>query len=141
MQDGLLTQSDIESTRPNFGDQINLKQVSQWKFSVLHQAYQNYRAHHLNTIQSKIDAFIKDEEYWLDRYTLYMAIKTEQKNRSWSEWPKELKRCDKKALESKRQQYADLIEEETFLQFIFFQQWNQLKQYANKQDVIIYGGN
>ena len=141
VEDGLLTESDIQSTRPHFGNQINLKEVSQWKSSVLHQTYQNYKTHHLKTMQSKIDAFIQDEEYWLDRYTLYMVIKSEQNNRSWSEWPQELKQCDKKALESKRQQYADLIHEQTFLQFIFFQQWNQLKQYANKHNVIIYGGN
>jgi len=69
-----------------------------------------------------------------------MAIKSEQKNQSWSKWPTELKQHDKQILEEKRQQHADVINEHTFLQYIFFQQWNQLKTYANKHDVVIIGG-
>jgi 4-alpha-glucanotransferase len=70
-----------------------------------------------------------------------MVIQTEQNNQSWSKWPKELKQRDKLILEEKRQKYLDLINEHIFLQYIFFQQWNQLKKYANKYDITILGGN
>jgi 4-alpha-glucanotransferase len=69
-----------------------------------------------------------------------MAIKAEQNNQSWSKWSKELKQRDKLILKEKRQEYADVINEHTFLQYIFFQQWDQLKKYANQYDVQIIGG-
>ena len=137
----MLTKTDIESTRPNFGERTSSKKVSQWKYSILHHAYENYKTHSWDKFRSKIDSFAKNEQYWLDHYTLYLAIRAEQKNQSWSQWPQELKQCDKKTLEGKRQQYAEFIHEQTFLQYIFFQQWYQLKEYANKNGVIILGGN
>jgi 4-alpha-glucanotransferase len=69
-----------------------------------------------------------------------MAIKAEQNHQSWSKWPKELKQRDKLILKEKRQEYSDVINEHTFLQYIFFQQWDQLKKYANQYDVQIIGG-
>jgi 4-alpha-glucanotransferase len=70
-----------------------------------------------------------------------MAIQAEQNNQSWSKWPQELKQHEKSILEKKRQEHADVIHEHTFLQYIFFQQWDQLKQYANKYEIAILGGN
>jgi 4-alpha-glucanotransferase len=133
-------QSDIESTRPNFGNEIEFRKVFKWKYSLLNRAYNNYKNQQLIKLKNKIDLFAKNEQYWLDDYTLYMAIKAEQNNQSWSKWPKELKQRDKLILKEKRQEYADVINEHTFLQYIFFQQWDQLKKYANQYDVQIIGG-
>ena len=73
VDDGLLVQSDIESGRPDFGDQIEFRKVLKWKYSVLNRAYNNYKAHHLKKLKSEVDAFAKKEHYWLDDYTLYMV--------------------------------------------------------------------
>ncbi|CAF0990255.1 unnamed protein product [Rotaria sordida] len=135
---GLLVQSDIESSRPKFGHQIEIRKVLKWKYDILNRAYKNYK-NNPKKLKNEIDAFIKKEQYWLDDYTLYMAIKSEQKNQSWSTWPKELKQRDKEALEQKRQEHASIIDEHIFLQYIFFHQWNQLKQYANEHEIIILG--
>ncbi|CAF2712145.1 unnamed protein product [Rotaria sp. Silwood2] len=139
VDDGLLVQSDIESNRPKFGDQIELRKVLKWKYSVLNRAYNNYKKNNLAKLKKEIDAFVKKEQYWLDDYTLYMSIKAEQNNQSWSKWPKELKQCDKKVLKQKRQEYADVIDQHIFLQYIFFHQWSQLKQYANQHEILILG--
>ncbi|CAF0958929.1 unnamed protein product [Rotaria sordida] len=135
---GLLVQSDIESSRPKFGHQIEIRKVLKWKYDILNRAYKNYK-NNPKKLKNEIDAFIKKEQYWLDDYTLYMAIKSEQNNQSWSKWPKELKQRDKEALEQKRQEHASIIDEHIFLQYIFFHQWNQLKQYANEHEIIILG--
>ncbi|CAF0777853.1 unnamed protein product [Adineta steineri] len=139
VDDGLLVQTDIECSRPNFGEHIEFRQVFKWKYSILNRAYNNYKINPIKKFQNEIDTFKKNEQYWLDDYTLYMAIKAEQKNQSWSKWPKELKQRDKIVLEEKRQEHADIINEHIFLQYIFFRQWEQLKQYANKYDVTILG--
>jgi 4-alpha-glucanotransferase len=112
-----------------------------WKYSILNRAYKNYKINHLKNLKNKIDLFFKTEQYWLDDYTLYMSIKFDQNNQSWSKWPKELKQRDKLILEERRPKYEDIIHEHIFLQYIFFQQWNQLKEYANKYNVTIIGGN
>ena len=140
VNDGLLVQSDIESSRPKFGEYIEFRKVFQWKYTILGRAYHNYKNTHNQKFQAELETFAKKEDYWLDDYTLYMAIKAEQNNQSWSNWPKELKHREKQVLENKRQEHADVIREHTFLQYIFFRQWNQLKQYANENGVTILGG-
>lgn len=84
--------------------------------------------------------FIEKERYWLDDFTLYMALKNEYNEKSWSTWAKDLKERKAEALEKKRQEHADLIHEHTFYQYIFFQQWNELKAYANQAGIQIFGG-
>ncbi|CAF3700767.1 unnamed protein product [Rotaria sp. Silwood1] len=139
VDDGLLVQSDIELNRPKFDDRIEHNKVLKWKYSILKQAYNNYKQNHLEKFKNEIDKFVKKEYYWLDNYTLYMAIKDEQNNQSWSKWPQELKRYDRKILEQKRYEHADIIHQHVFLQYVFFRQWNQLKQYANQHEIIILG--
>jgi len=139
VDDGLLTQSDIESNRPTFSDRIEFQKAYPWKYGVLHRAYNNYKQQHAQRFQSQIEAFVKRESYWLNDYTLYMAIKAERNNQSWSTWPKELKQRDQQALEAKRQEHANVIEEHIFLQYVFFQQWAQLKRYANDKGITILG--
>ena len=140
VDDGFLAQLDIECSRPAFSDQVEFSKVLKWKYSVLHQAYNNYRKNRSAKLKSEIDAFANRERYWLDDYTIYMAIKMEQNNQSWSKWPKELKQCDKKVLERKRSEHADVIDKHVFLQYVFLHQWGQLKAYANKLGITIYGG-
>ncbi|CAF4189943.1 unnamed protein product [Rotaria sp. Silwood2] len=139
VDDGLLVQSDIESSRPTFGDRIEHNKAFEWKYSILNQAYNNYKQNHLAKFKNEIDIFTKKEHYWLDDYTLYMAIKAKQNNQSWSKWPQKLKQYNKKVLEQKRHEHADVIDQHLFLQYIFFRQWNQLKQYANQHEIIILG--
>ncbi|CAF1489212.1 unnamed protein product [Rotaria sordida] len=140
VDNGLLVQSDIESNRPTFGDRIEHNKVFQWKPNILNRAYNNYKQNYLGKLKNEIDTFAKKEHYWLDDYTLYMAIKAEQNNQTWSKWPQGLKQYDKKVLEQKRHEHADAIDQHRFLQYIFFQQWHQLKRYANQHEITILGG-
>ena len=140
IDDGLLTQQDLDSTRPKFTFQVEFSKVYQWKYELFHRAFDNYRENLREKYQSEIDQFYEIERYWLDDYTLYLAIKTEQQNQSWSEWSRELKQRHSNVLDKKRQQYRDIIEEHIFIQFIFFRQWKQLKEYANQLRITILGG-
>ena len=36
--------------------------------------------------------FVKENAFWLEDYSLYMAVKNSQDGASWSEWDSELKR-------------------------------------------------
>lgn len=58
---------------------------------------------------------------------------------AWSSWPDDLKARDTQALK----EYTALLESEIqyfkFLQFIFFNQWKELRAYANKLDIKIIG--
>jgi len=83
--------------------------------------------------------FIDKESYWLKDYSLFIAIRIRQKNKGWMNWPDELRERDKTALEQAHSQLKKDIERIQFEQFVFFQQWTELKQYAHKHDILMFG--
>ncbi|MDH5259723.1 MAG: 4-alpha-glucanotransferase, partial [Gammaproteobacteria bacterium] len=76
---------------------------------------------------------------WLHEYALYAAIKNNFENKSWVDWPKELRNRNDSALAIAREEYFTEIEYVKFVQFIFHQQWMALKQYANSKEIKVFG--
>lgn len=74
---------------------------------------------------------------WLTDYAVYMAVKELENGKPWWEWDK--KYAD--YFECIKNIYS--FEEQSafwkFVQFIFFKQWNELKEYANKKGVAVIG--
>lgn len=81
----------------------------------------------------------KQEAWWLDDYTLFMAIKKNYGNQSWDTWPKDLRLRNPKALDKMRNDLEDEILFNQFIQYEVWTQWNQLKAYANAHEVQIIG--
>jgi 4-alpha-glucanotransferase len=76
---------------------------------------------------------------WLDNYALYSAIKKLHKAEPWWTWPDELRVRNKKAIELIRTQHTSLLERYYFEQFMFFSQWQRLRQYANSKGILLFG--
>ena len=85
---------------------------------------------------SKIKEF-ELENSWLTDYALFMAIKEKEGGKPWWEW------SEKNAhyFESVKDVFA--FEESAafwkFVQYVFYQQWNKIKQYANKKGIAVIG--
>lgn len=104
------------------------------KFSVLQLAYENFSLKK----DEKFEKFCKTEENWLDDYALYMALNTEtQKN--WHDWEEGISRREEKAMEEYRKDNAGRIDFWKFVQYKFFAQWKNLKDYANENGIKIIG--
>ncbi|MBQ9048229.1 MAG: 4-alpha-glucanotransferase [Solobacterium sp.] len=86
-----------------------------------------------------LDAFCEAEKAWLDDYAMFMAIKGSLNNVALSEWPKELRERDKAAMKKARKELAYEIRFWQCIQFMFFEQWNALKQYANEKGIELIG--
>ena len=102
------------------------------RFALLRKAYQRY------PMKQSLHEFIK-ENAWAHDYALFMAIKDSQKGKSWQEWPELLRNRNFEALAKADRDYHDDILFYVFLQKMFFEQWKNLKQYANAKDVQIVG--
>lgn len=83
--------------------------------------------------------FLKKQAYWLEDYVLFMAIKQEQDGAGWMHWPEALRNRDARALEDARQRLAPRIETLRRLEFLFYDQFQRLKRYANERHVRIMG--
>ena len=78
---------------------------------------------------------LSEEGYWLEDWALYSAIKNSQNGLPWYEWPVELRDRYPEAMTSWRKQISVHIEDQEQFQ----SSWNQLKDYANSNNIQIIG--
>lgn len=83
--------------------------------------------------------FVKENDFWLPDYALFMALKDAHNGACWLEWEEPLRRREPAALAAARQQYADDVAFWQAVQFMFYSQWQALKHYANQQEISIIG--
>ena len=84
-------------------------------------------------------AFALANDSWLNDYALYMALKTANGMKSWTEWPREYRLRDAAALAKFAAEQEEEIGFWKFLQYEFATQWKKVKDYANKKGVKILG--
>lgn len=83
--------------------------------------------------------FCEKEADWLDDFALFMALKEVHNGAQWSEWERPLKFREAEAIAKAKDTYADEIDFWKMLQYLFFEQWCELKNYANERGIRIIG--
>ena len=86
-----------------------------------------------------MEAFEKEQGFWLADYCLYMAVKDSLEGISWNQWPEDLKTRKPETLAKAREELKEDISFYAFQQFWFYRQWNRLKKYANDRGIKIIG--
>ncbi len=136
---GLLTRSDL-SDRPAFpSNKVDFGPVITWKINLLDRAFQHFRHSTDEALLHRFDDFQAENASWLKDFSLFMAIKDSQGGISWLDWPQPLKMRDDASLNNFAQQHLEEILKHSFRQFIFYEQWLKLKDYAESNNVSIIG--
>lgn len=139
--EGLLKEEDYIDK--NFGDNkeaVDYGLIFDLRNGILKKAYENFKNKELKEYQNfKYEKFKEENKFWLEDYSSYMAIKDRFGLVSWQEWDEDIKNREEKALNKYKKELKDEIEYYNFIQFIFFKQWNDLKEYANCNGVEIIG--
>ena len=105
----------------------------------LAQAHANFMARADSDAAGRYQAFIARHAHWLDDYSLFQALRQLNGHRHWLAWPEALRDCDSGALADHRQRLAADIDRVRFEQYLFFSQWHELRDYANRQGVLLLG--
>ncbi len=83
--------------------------------------------------------FCDKEAYWLEDFALFMTIKKLHNGEPWNRWEPALRNRDSDALKQVHRQHERDLDYFRFLQFVFSQQWKELKSHANGRGVSILG--
>ncbi len=139
LEDGLLEPSDL-TDMPEFPiDRIDYGPVIEWKLNILKRSFSRYSKSTHHEFHAGIKAFEQENEYWLPDFALYMALKEAHNGSPWPTWKKSLRNRTESSLRKVKIELDDAIREQIFRQFIFFRQWEELKQYANLKGIQIVG--
>lgn len=135
-KDKLLTKKECES----FQWGLNPKYVDygimyESRYALLRKVYARFTKKE----PQDFEKFCENEKQWLDDYALFMALKDANGGQAWSNWDKSLRLREKKAMEEATEKYSEEIRFYKMLQYLFYQQWNALKTYANEAGIEIIG--
>ncbi len=138
--EGLLKEEDY--INEDYGDDLNsidYGKIFITKYEVLKKAYKTFKESNLDIMEKEFKEFKDEKSFWLDDYSLYMALKYNFNLKSWYEWSDELKRRDKETISKYKVELKDEIEYWSFLQYLFYKQWRELKDYVNDLGIEIIG--
>jgi 4-alpha-glucanotransferase len=139
IEDGLLEESELPNNLVFNDDKVDFGQVFNYKFAVLRKAYERFKTSNNHLRQIQFENFTKKTSFWLEDYAFFMALKNHFGGKSWAQWERQVKTREPEALTRYRQHLADEIDFYCFLQFVFDHQWQELKSYANLNDIKIIG--
>lgn len=87
-----------------------------------------------------LEEFQRENRFWLEDFSEYMAIKSYFSNQALQDWKDEkIRKREKASLEKYRMVLKEEILYHSISQFLFFYQWHKLKDYANKKGIQIIG--
>ncbi|HAX02325.1 MAG: 4-alpha-glucanotransferase [Tenericutes bacterium GWC2_34_14] len=133
ISEGLLKEEDIKSTFYS-NRYVEYKELYEERFIVLRKAFQRF-----NRNDYKFQQFTFDERKWLQDYALFMALKMHHQGASWETWEEDLRLRKPETMAH----YKDLLQEDIvfyeFLQFKAFEQYHDVKVYANQKGIKLVG--
>ncbi len=137
--EGLLNPPDLIPLQVETPERINFDRVIPYKYGFLQQAYQKFQQQLSQQENPEFTAFCQTQASWLEDYVLFMALLDDNGGQAWNHWPEALARRHPEALDREKERLRDLILYHQFLQFKFFEQWQSLRQYTNKNGIKIIG--
>ena len=138
VKDKLLTRAEVNAC--DWGDDpryVDYGKIYASRFTLLEKA----KMRGFTRDREAVTAFERENERWLPNYALFMALKRHFGMKSWTEWDDEDIRCrtSSEVIERYRAELREDVELFTYIQFLFFRQWEALKAYIHSLGIRIIG--
>jgi len=118
---------------------LGFAQAHEFKQTLLKAAAQNFFDRRTPDRLEAFTLFCLENADWLDDFCLFMALKDHFSGQQWSNWPEGLRQCQRDTLAEWRETLAEQCELSKYQQYVFYEQWDKLKSYANRKGVQIFG--
>ena len=138
-EEGLLSKKDLGVKKPFEEAKVDYPKVFKHKKKLLEKAFLNFQKQTSATLKNAFENFCLENESWLEDYAAYISIKEYFDGKVWSEWPADIKNRKAESLANLKGILNENIEKEKFLQFTFFKQWNDLKNYCSQKGIKFIG--
>lgn len=136
VEEGILSKEEILSYRwGKDKTDVDYEAVYNARFKVLKEAF--YRSKYL--VGNAYKDFEKENEFWLNDYAMYMALKNHFDNKEWLLWDEDVRYRKEEALKFYKTELAEEVSFWKYCQFMFNKQWQKLREYANEKNIKIIG--
>lgn len=147
MEQGYLSAENFKN-EPDFDkNNVNFGEIIPWKMALLEKAARVFCNNGAN--DKAFSNFCNEEAHWLDDYSLFMAVKEYFDEKAFREgvhgamwsnfWDKDIALREPVAVKRWSERLSGEIERNKILQFFFFEQWLNVRKYANNKGIEIIG--
>jgi 4-alpha-glucanotransferase len=124
---------------PDSSGIVDYDKARHCKLPLLLQAARRFLDFPSGAARSSYERFCKENEWWLEDFVLYDALKDRHAEPCWRQWPPELARRESKALETARTELAQEIAIRRVIQFFFYEQWRALRHNCAQKSIRVVG--
>ncbi len=136
---GLLKPVDLAGA-PEFSDlSVDYGPVISFKLQMLEKVFQHFSTSGSQEQRQRFEAFCKAKASWLEDYALFMSCKEAHGGNSWNHWAEDIRSRKPQAIKEWKEKLASSIQKQKVWQWIFFEQWQAVKNHANNKDIKIIG--
>lgn len=135
INEGLLEKSRVKNIVWGDPHEVDYDLLNKERFPLLRKAFE--RSKHKDTLNYL--EFCNENEYWLNDYSLYMAVKDYFGGLEWHNWPEGIRRREPDSIREIKKLLEKDIDFWKFCQYEFYAQWIDLKNYANNKGIEIIG--
>ena len=136
---GYLDESDLDGPDGADPERVDYEAVAPFKRERLRRAHEGFRASAGDDQRAAFEAFRERESPWLADYALFAALKDAHGDAAWTDWPADLARRDPDALAAARETHAEAVEYHAFVQWVFDEQWRELRAAAADRGIDLVG--
>lgn len=131
--EGLLKDFEIINSEKTH-NKVDYHTLYNERFIVLRKAFDRF-----NESEEYYQVFLKEQESWIYDYSFFMALKNHFDGVSWMEWPIDIRLRKPETLKQLETDLRDEINFHMFVQYKAYQQYFNLKNYANSKGIKIIG--
>src|SRR5271166_2027728 len=135
---GWIEPSRLEAL-PGGAEAVDYSAVFHQKLPLLFEAARNFLRSAPENARARYETFRRENQWWLDDFALFDALRARYKLKSWNQWPREVCHRDAAALAAARAEMADDIDARSAVQFFFYEQWRALRTYCAERAIRVAG--
>ena len=117
-------------------DRVDYSQVREVKFAALRESFEGFNKLGTPLDRKRFRRFCTRNSYWLDAFSVFHALSLTYPTAFW-DWDSELHSLE--GAQVWAMENADEVGFCRYLQWIFFEQWADLKSYATEQNILFMG--
>jgi 4-alpha-glucanotransferase len=130
---GLLAREELADVPAFEAERVDFAAVERFRTQCLRRAYERGKG------SRQLAHYCEREREWLADYALFRALKSAHAGVEWTRWEPALRDREPAALARATRELAEPIGFRSFEQFLFAEQWQALREYANAHGVALIG--
>ena len=135
---GLIDRDRVLSL-PDGESPVDFASVRHNKLPLLREAADRFLKYASGTPRDRFVRFCKVNDWWLEDYVLFSALREQYGETSWNAWPKDIAERDPQSIKKLAAALEQRLGQERFLQFAFYEQWSSLHRYCSDRGIRIIG--